>query len=150
MTSSTIDLYLRSLPYLDGKWLRADLTTTLQSTNDLSILWNNLINDNELVVSNQQGVVNGAGNLSYVGVNGKHYCGVVKLSRCNNSNYCRPNAEHNCIDCQLLDFTDEAGAKKIALSFNIANSFNSSPPLSESMLDSWLWGPIPSKKILMS
>lgn len=144
------DLSIRSLPYLDAKWLRADLYGALQSTEDLAILWNTLIKDNELG-SGGGGVghhnvttitINSAGHVSYIGNNGRHYCGGEKLLCSCCTGYCRPMADCNCTACLQLDH-EEPTTKK---STNIAS--NNTPISSDSILDSWLWGPIPSKKLI--
>lgn len=50
MSASTInEFYLRAFSYLDAKWLRANFQSALRSTEVLSILWNNLVKDNELI-----------------------------------------------------------------------------------------------------
>lgn len=149
--SGVADLSIRSLPYLDEKWLRADLYGALQNTEDLAVLWNNLIKDNELVTSCSgagggtttlvSGVtVNSAGHLSYIGNNGRHYCGQQKLLCSCCTGFCRPMSECNCSACHQLDM--EEPTKK-----NSSGSHQSLPP-SDSILDSWLWGPIPSMSIL--
>lgn len=40
-----------SKPNLDKKWLRANLTSALRSTNDLANLWNHLLEDGEVIES---------------------------------------------------------------------------------------------------
>lgn len=149
------DFVIHSLPYLDSKWLRADLYGALQSNEDLAVLWNNLIRDNELVQIGVGGTVgtagtisqitgnstvNCAGNLSFMGANGKHYCGVQKLLCSCCTGYCRPASDCNCYACHQLD--NEETPKK-----NTNSSGNSQTNLvpSDLILDSWLWGPIPSK-----
>lgn len=145
--SGATDLSIRSLPYLDAKWLRADLYGALQNTEDLAVLWNNLIKDNELVTSCSgvgggtttlvSGVtVNSSGHVSYIGNNGRHYCGQKKLLCSCCTGFCRPMSECNCSACHQLDM--EEPTKK-----NSSGSHQSLPP-SDSILDSWLWGPIPS------
>lgn len=101
-------LVLRSLPYLDEKWLRADLYGALQSTEDLAILWNNLVKDHELLTTSVGGssAVNSAGSVSYSIAGGHHYCGVQKLTCSCCTGVCRPFSGCNCGPCQQLD--DEA------------------------------------------
>lgn len=145
--SGATDLSIRSLPYLDAKWLRADLYGALQNTEDLAVLWNNLIKDNELVTSCSgvgggtttlvSGVtINSSGHVSYIGNNGRHYCGQSKLLCSCCTGFCRPMSECNCSACHQLDM--EEPTKK-----NSSGGHQSLPP-SDSILDSWLWGPIPS------
>lgn len=148
------DFSLRSLPYLDAKWKCADLYGALQSTEDLAILWNNLIKDDEIwcnasgsgsspigsATTNQMPAKNWAGHPSYIGANGKHYCGALKVGCTCCVGYCRPSSDCNCFACQQLD--SEEPKKKNANSANIAKS-NSSQVPSDIILDSWLWGPIP-------
>lgn len=145
--SGATDLSIRSLPYLDAKWLRADLYGALQNTEDLAVLWNNLIKDNELVTSCSSvgggtitlvsGVtVNSAGHVSYIGNNGRHYCGADMLLCSCCTGFCRPMSECNCSACHQLDM--EEPTKK-----NASGGHQSLQP-SDSILDSWLWGPIPS------
>lgn len=48
---STIDgtFQFKTNPNLDKKWLKANLTSALRSTNELSNLWNHLLEDNEVI-----------------------------------------------------------------------------------------------------
>lgn len=39
----------KTKPNLDKKWLKANLTSALRSTNELSNLWNHLLEDNEVI-----------------------------------------------------------------------------------------------------
>lgn len=162
-------LVLRSLPYLDEKWLRADLYGALQNTEDLSILWNNLVKDHELLAAatfngSATTTINSAGNASFSINGGQHYCGVQKLTCSCCSGYCRPFASCNCPPCQQLD--DEPHPPKRHSSSahhhhqhqqqqhqhagGVADGSSTTTTigggaLSDSILDSWLWGPIPSK-----
>lgn len=145
------DVSIRSLPYLDAKWLRADLHAALQSTEDLAILWNNLIKDNELVSSSSSATtmhhvtVNSAGHLSYVAANGRHYCGQAKLLCSCCTGYCRPMSDCNCPPCHQLDMEEPLpGSSKKSMAAAVAAAAAANVP-SDSILDSWLWGPIPSK-----
>lgn len=136
---STFELTLHSLPYLDGKWLRADLVGALQSTEDMATLYNRLVQSCEIVNSDQPGVINCWGNYSYMSSYGKHYCGVQKLLCSCCTGYCRPNSDCNCYACRQAD----EATKKIS---NASNANNSNSALtSDSIFDSWLWSPIPSK-----
>lgn len=139
-------LLLRPLPYLDAKWLRVDLYGALRGTECNSVQYNNLVKDNELIVCDgvQHGVavLNSAGNVSYVNSFGKHYCGVLDIScSCSNgpicTGICRPDTECNCEACHQLD--EETTKKNTA---HIQNRSQYEP--SDTILDSWLWGPIPS------
>lgn len=158
--ASTNDIQLRPLPYLDGKWMRADLLSALRSPENLSILWNNLIKDNELYcdgtieLSNNSGTsgttfkleaINAAGNISYAvpttRPSVRYYCGVEKLT-CNCcTGYCRPDANScNCQSCRVLDNTGGESSRRAAENDN-GDTF----PSSDSILDSWLWCQSPSK-----
>lgn len=48
---STIDgtFQFKTNQNLDKKWLKANLTSALRSTNELSNLWNHLLEDNEVI-----------------------------------------------------------------------------------------------------
>lgn len=146
------ELCLRPLPYLDKKWLRVDLYGSLRDADCTAVQFNNLIKDNELVNINdgvqqqhqQKGILNSAGHVSYVNNVGKHYCGVLDIScLCSNdgsncTGICRPDTECNCDACHQLD---EETTKKSSTGGNRGPSEQSS----DAILDSWLWGPIPSK-----
>lgn len=141
----TNDLCLRPLPYLDAKWLRVDLYGALRDTECAAVQFNNLVKDNELIVNDgvqQSTVINSAGYVSYINTTiGKHYCGVADISClcANGSNctgICRPETECNCEACHQLD--EETTKKSSA----IQNRTQYEP--SDTILDSWLWGPIPS------
>lgn len=152
-TSTTNEFQLRSLPYLDGKWLRADLQMALRSTEDLSILWNNLVKDNELFCcnisnNNNQNItnsiaINSSGNVAYMQNSGKYYCGVEKLTCICCSGYCRPTSDCNCISCHQLD-KEENVTKHSGGNNNIDSNYDV-PLVSDTILDSWLWSQIPSK-----
>lgn len=141
----TNNLCLRPLPYLDAKWLRVDLYGALRGTECTVLQFNNLVKDNELIASDgiQQSVsINSAGYVSYVNSFGKHYCGVLDVScLCSNgascTGICRPDTECNCDPCHQLD---EETTKKSSTC--VPNRAQCEP--SDSILDSWLWGPIPS------
>lgn len=148
-TMMALDVSVRSLPYLDAKWLRADLHAALQSTEELAILWNNLIKDNELVSTSSTAAmhctVNGAGHLSYVGSNGRHYCGQAKLNCSCCTGHCRPLSDCNCPPCHQLDMEEPLpGSSKKSMAAAAAAAAAANVP-SDSILDSWLWGPIPSE-----
>lgn len=139
------DLCLRPLPYLDAKWLRVDLYGALRGSECTAVQFNNLIKDNELILCDpaQQSVVNSSGNVSYVNNFGKHYCGVADIScTCSNgpicAGICRPDTDCNCEACRQLD--DETSKKNTN---STQNRIQYEP--SDTILDSWLWGPIPSK-----
>lgn len=156
--SAVNEFQLRSLPFLDGKWLRADLQSALRSSEDLSILWNNLVKDNELVCVNTTTTtvaINAAGNVAYMQNSGKYYCGMEKLTCSCCTGYCRPTADCNCMSCRQLD-TDEsttttASGKRCptgsAQSNNIVShqSTFDIPLASDTILDSWLWNQMPSE-----
>ena len=136
------DLHLRPLPYLDAKWLRADLLANLRSVEDAAVLWNTLIQDCELVSSADAPVRNEAGQLSYLGDDGKHYCGIQKLqcACCPPNEYCGPLSACNCVACHSLD--SDAAIKKMTSAAQIAAS---SRTTSEILIETWLWGQTPSR-----
>lgn len=136
------DLYLRPLPYLDTKWVRADLIASLRNPEDAAVLWNNLIQDCELVSSATGPVVNAAGNLSYLGDDGKHYCGVQKLQcSCCPNDYCGPLSACNCSACHTLD--SDATIKKITTAAQAAAAA-AQRIASDAIFESWLWGQTPN------
>lgn len=45
----TEDIKFRTKPNLDKKWLKANLTGALRSTDELANLWNHLLEDNEVI-----------------------------------------------------------------------------------------------------
>lgn len=157
--TTTTDIRLRPLPYLNSKWLRADLLSALRSPENLSILWNNLIKDNELFCdssgsSNNTGygssgtfkleAINAAGNIAYaLPSNRRYYCGVEKLTCSCCSGYCRPDSNCcNCMSCRVLD-GGHAGESKRSSGDNTDET--EKIPASDSILDSWLWCQTPSK-----
>ena len=137
--NSRTELYLRPLPFLDSKWLRADLISNLRNVEDTAVLWNNLIQDCELVSSQAAPVVNIAGNLSYLGDDGKHYCGVEKLMCLCCSCYCGPLSGCNCGSCRLLD--SDLAIKKITTNVSVPTAISS-----DSLFESWLWGQTPKEE----
>uniref|UniRef100_A0A1B0AIV8 HECT-type E3 ubiquitin transferase n=1 Tax=Glossina pallidipes TaxID=7398 RepID=A0A1B0AIV8_GLOPL len=141
--SANTDLYLRPLPFLDAKWVRADLIACLRNPEDAAVLWNNLIQDCELVSSAAAPVLNAAGNLSYLGDDGKHYCGVQKLqcSCCPPSDYCGPLSACNCSACHTLD--SDAAIKKMTTAAQVAAIYAESVESNE-IFQSWLWGYTPN------
>lgn len=152
--TTNADVQLRPFPYLDGKWLRADLQSALRSPEILSILWNNLIKDNELYCDNSSNcnlsgatnafkleAINAAGNVSYgIPSSRRYYCGAEKLSCSCCSGYCRPDA--NCCNCASCRELDGAETSKKATEDSEENEML---PASDSILDSWLWCQVPSK-----
>lgn len=141
--SNNSDLYLRPLPFLDQKWVRADLISSLRSPEDAAVLWNNLIQDCELVSSPAAPVLNAAGNWSYLGDDGKHYCGVQKLqcSCCPANDYCGPLSACNCSACHSLD--SDATIKKITTQAQAA-AVAAQRIASDAIFESWLWGQTPN------
>lgn len=154
--TATTDIRLRPLPYLNNKWLRADLLSALRSPENLSILWNNLIKDNELYCDNSGSnnscnssgafkleAINAAGNVSYaVPSTRRYYCGAEKLTCTCCSGYCRPDSNCcNCTSCRVLDGSGGESSKRSADNTDEFEAF----PASDSILDSWLWCQTPSK-----
>ncbi|XP_031621811.1 probable E3 ubiquitin-protein ligase HERC2 [Contarinia nasturtii] len=153
--TTTTDIRLRPLPYLNSKWLRADLLQALRSPENLSILWNNLIKDNELYCdssgsnSNSNGTfkleaINSAGNVSYaLPSNRRYYCGVEKLTCSCCSGYCRPDPNCcNCMSCRVLDGSAGESSKRSTDNADETEKI----PASDSILDSWLWCQTPSER----
>lgn len=145
------EFYLRTFPYLDAKWLRADLQSALRSTEILSVLWNNLVKDNELIcaatVNTTATAINSAGNVAYMQDSGKYYCGVEKLTCSCCTGYCRSTSDCNCMSCKTLD-ADDSATKRIGIGGAVAagDIFEQSGLLtSDSILESWLWSHCPSK-----
>lgn len=134
--NSNSELFLRPLPFLDSKWLKADLISCLRSREDTDILWNHLIQDCELVSSQAAFITNSAGNLSYLRDDGKHYCGAEKLNCSCCIGYCGPLSGCNCQSCRQLD--SDAAIKKFTVNQNLNTTS------AEQMFESWLWGNIPN------
>lgn len=134
--NSHSELFLRPLPFLDSKWLKADLISCLRNRDDTDILWNHLIQDCELVSSQAAFITNSAGNLSYLRDDGKHYCGAEKLTCSCCVGYCGPLSGCNCQSCRQLD--SDAAIKKFTVNQNLNTT------TAEQMFESWLWGNIPS------
>ncbi|XP_030381589.1 probable E3 ubiquitin-protein ligase HERC2 [Scaptodrosophila lebanonensis] len=141
-TTPTGDLYLRPLPYLDAKWLRADLIACLRNSAEAAVLWNHLIQDCELVSSPAAAVMNARGQLSYLGDDGKHYCGAQKLKCiCCQSDYCGPLSACNCEGCRPLD-SDTAIRKLTSAAQQAATQHHGS----ELTLNNWLWSQPPTQQ----
>lgn len=159
-SASSTTLSLRSLPYLDEKWLRADLYAALQSTEDLAHLWNNLVRDQELCTSTATGTLNAAGNVAYMSAMGRYYCGAQRLQCVCCTGFCRPSSACNCVACELLDaeppetgggtkrhhhHQHQQSKQQADVADGVAGhgaTGQSSP--SDAILNSWLWGPVPS------
>lgn len=133
---TTNEVYLRPFPYLDSKWLRADLIAALRNGEDMAVLWNNLVQDRELVTTPSAPITNVSGNLSYIGDDGKHYCGAKILDCGCCTGYCGELA-HNCSSCRILD--SETASKKSQNS----NQTNSNVISSDVIFEKWLWGSLP-------
>lgn len=153
--TATTDVHLRPLPYLDSKWLRANLLSALRSPENLSVLWNNLIKDNEVYCDNSGGLcnnahhhykleaINAAGNKSFIiPPTRRYFCGVEKLT-CNCcTGYCRPDSTCcNCLSCRVLDNSAIDTSKRLA---DHADEFDNIPP-SDAVLNAWLWCQTPSE-----
>lgn len=159
-STATTDIRLRPLPYLNNKWLRADLLSALRSPENLSILWNNLIKDHELYCDssglsnnnscNSNGnaplkleAINAAGNVAYaIPSTRRYYCGAEKLTCSCCTGYCRPDSNCcNCMSCRVLDGAANSETRRSADN----SDENETIPASDSILDSWLWCQTPSK-----
>jgi E3 ubiquitin-protein ligase HERC2 len=148
--------YFRALPYLDKKWMKADLTSALNSPEDyLSVFWNNLLADNEISISKYKSIVNSAGNLSYLKDNDKYYCGAQNLTCSCCKGVCSESSACSCQSCQKLE-TEETG-KKFQQSQQHHHSsqqqqqHNDEKSMSsDTIFESWLWSPIPSAEQKMT
>ncbi|GAB0100562.1 Probable E3 ubiquitin-protein ligase HERC2 [Sergentomyia squamirostris] len=129
------------LPCLDVKWLNVDLLGTLRSAEDTAVLYNHLLQDNELTLTAFKGVENDAGNMAYLSDVGKFFCGVDKTSCTCCPGYCLANT-CGCNSCQRLS-ADAAGtaAKKYCMENQLTTQFTS-----ENLIESWLWDSIPSRE----
>ncbi|BFG02621.1 probable E3 ubiquitin-protein ligase HERC2 [Drosophila madeirensis] len=140
--SPSPDLYLRPLPYLDAKWLRADLISSLRNASEGAVLWNHLIQDCELVSSPSAPLVNARGQLSYLGDDGKHYCGAQQLKcSCCQPEYCGPLSACNCDSCRPLD-SDTAIKKLTSAAAQQAAAHGSQA--TDLILSGWQWSQPPS------
>ena len=137
------DLYLRPLPYLDTKWLRADLIACLRNAAEGAVLWNHLIHDCELVSSPSAPLLNARGQLSYLGDDGKHYCGAEALQcTCCQPEYCGPLSACNCDSCRPLD--SDMAIKKLTLAA-AQQATAGYLHATELTLSSWLWSQPPNQ-----
>ncbi|XP_055695916.1 probable E3 ubiquitin-protein ligase HERC2 [Lutzomyia longipalpis] len=132
---------LCALPCLDDKWLNVDLIGALRSIEDSAVLYNHLLQDNELSQTPLKGVENDLGNIAYLSDVGKFYCGVEKTSCSCCPGYCLANT-CGCNSCQRLS-ADSAGnaSKKICSENQLSSQLTS-----ENLIESWLWDCIPSKE----
>lgn len=134
---SSNEIYLRTLPYLDKKWIKADLNLALRCPDDLANLFNHLIQDEELSTIKFQPVLNNFGNFAYLRSDGKYYCGAETLTCTCCSKVCNASTSCVCSACAELNLDDST--KKLNTS-NISCNQGSS----ENILNAWLWGPVPS------
>lgn len=142
--SQSPDLYLRPLPFLDAKWLRADLIASLRNAADGSVLWNHLIQDCELVSSPTAPLLNARGQLSYLGDDGKHYCGAQQLKcSCCQPEYCGPLSACNCDGCRPLD--SDTAIKKLTTQAAAQQAAHLSQA-TDMVLSGWLWSQPPSQQ----
>ncbi|XP_058836150.1 probable E3 ubiquitin-protein ligase HERC2 isoform X2 [Topomyia yanbarensis] len=143
-TPGNTELHFRALPYLDKKWIKADVSSALRSCEDLSNLWNHLVQDEELVTCKLQMSVNACGDVAYVRPDGKYYCGVQSLNCSCCKGVCSVTSSCSCTACQQLE-TDEGPTKKGSCGApQNQNQSESAGCCSGTILDSWLWSPIPS------
>nr|AAM29298.1 AT22791p [Drosophila melanogaster] len=142
--SHSPDLYLRPLPFLDAKWLRADLIASLRNAADGAVLWNHLIQDCELVSSPTAPLLNARGQLSYLGDDGKHYCGAQQLKcSCCQPEYCGPLSACNCDGCRPLD--SDTAIKKLTTQAAAQQAAHLSQA-TDMVLSGWLWSQPPSQQ----
>lgn len=142
LPSQSPDLYLRPLPFLDAKWLRADLIASLRNAAEGAVLWNHLIQDCELVSSPAAPLLNARGQLSYLGDDGKHYCGAQQLKcSCCQPDYCGPLSACNCDGCRPLD--SDTAIKKLTTQAAAQQAAQLSQA-TDMVLSGWLWSQPPS------
>ncbi|KAI8034196.1 hypothetical protein M5D96_013047 [Drosophila gunungcola] len=142
--SQSPDLYLRPLPFLDAKWLRADLIASLRNAADGAVLWNHLIQDCELVSSPSAPLLNARGQLSYLGDDGKHYCGAQQLKcSCCQPEFCGPLSACNCDGCRPLD--SDTAIKKLTTQAAAQQAAHLSQA-TDLVLSGWLWSQPPSQQ----
>ncbi|XP_039436955.1 probable E3 ubiquitin-protein ligase HERC2 isoform X1 [Culex pipiens pallens] len=147
-SGSGADLHFRALPFLDKKWIKADVSAALRSPEDLANLWNHLVQDEEVVTARLQTSVNAAGDVAYARPDGKYYCGVQSLSCSCCKGVCSASASCSCSACQILE-AEEGPAKKTPPGGQLQTSQNQNQcetpgGCSGTILDSWLWSPIPT------
>lgn len=147
------ELCFRALPYLDKKWIKADVSSALRCSEDLANLWNHLVQDEEIVTGKLPSSINASGDVAYLRADGKYYCGVQSLTCTCCKGVCSATSSCCCAACQLLE-AEEGPTKKNSgtgaqqqLGHQQQNHNQSEPVgiCSGTILDSWLWSPIPSK-----
>lgn len=150
---------LQHFPCFDEKWAHADLESSLRSPELVSILWNNLIKDAELITTRHRTVANAAGHTAYLAANGKFYCGIGKLEcNCNKNctGVCHPRSHCNCKACRAIVDSDtertagsssndtadiEGSGCGASDNTNVYGHLNSA----DGIVESWLWCPTPSE-----
>lgn len=146
-TSGSTELHFRALPYLDKKWVKADVSSALRWSEDLANLWNHLVQDEEVVTNKPQTSVNACGDVAYARPDGKYYCGVQALNCACCKGVCSATSSCCCAACQVLE-VEEGPAKKSSGSNGTQqqqqNQNQNDGSCSGTILDSWLWSPIPS------
>jgi E3 ubiquitin-protein ligase HERC2 len=124
--------YFRALPYLDRKWLKADITAALENAEEQANLWNHLVQDSEITTTKFQVVVNGAGNKAYNKEDGKYFCGAELLAcNCCKGKYCGLTTACSCTTCQQIEGENLEPSKKSQVPSSDNLQFSSS------MLDKW-------------
>lgn len=130
--------------FLDAKWLRADLIASLRRACEGAVLWNHLIQDCELVSSPAAPITNARGQLSYLGDDGKHYCGAQQLKcSCCQPEYCGPHSACNCDGCRPLD--SDTAIKKLSTQAAAQQAQHLSQA-TEHVLSGWLWSQPPTQQ----
>ncbi|KFB50142.1 hypothetical protein ZHAS_00018200 [Anopheles sinensis] len=152
------EVYFRPLPYLDEKWVKADVGSALRNAEDLANLWNHLIQDEEISTERAHTAVNANGDVAYSRSDGRYYCGVENLSCSCCKGICGANTHCICSGCQSLDVEGESpgggggggsagngyGQSRRGQAQNHTQSTEpSSGNASSVQLDSWLWSPVP-------
>lgn len=136
-------MWLRSLEYLDEKWLKCNLNGALKDPYfTRSAIYNTLIQDTELSETKFHSVINAIGRNSYPRNDGKYYCGAKVLNCSCYDGMCGPTSSCVCDFCQLIPGSSEVAED----SQNHHERLNDNSSTSETCFESWMWGPIPGKQ----
>ncbi|XP_058055381.1 probable E3 ubiquitin-protein ligase HERC2 [Anopheles bellator] len=149
------DVFFRALPFLDEKWIKADVGSALRSAEDLANLWNHLIQDEEISTVRWVTATNTNGDVAYQRPDGRYYCGATNLNCSCCKGFCGPSSECICTACQSLELDADTSGMMVANgngSSGSARKFHAQSPVNPSsltsspssvLLDSWLWSPVP-------
>lgn len=70
------EFIFRPQQHFDAKWLNPELQEALLCPQALEYLYNTLLQDSEVFVQSNRGLLNKAGITAKLGDNGKYYCGL--------------------------------------------------------------------------